>query len=71
MDINYDKKADAMYIGFRKGKFAKNKKIDDYTIVDLDENGNMLGIELLDVSKRIPQESLIQVNVKNMMAVSE
>lgn len=67
MEINYDKDADAMYIEFRKGDFAKNKKIDDFTIIDLGKQGNILGIELLDVSKRIPRESLSQLHVKNLV----
>jgi uncharacterized protein YuzE len=70
MEITYDKEADALYIEFRKGKFAKNKKIDDFTIFDLDADGNLLGIELLDASKRIPTESLSEVNVKNLLAVA-
>jgi uncharacterized protein YuzE len=60
MEISYDKEADAMYIEFRKGEFAKNRKIDDFTIIDLDKEENILGIELLDASKRIPPESLSQ-----------
>ncbi len=70
MEISYDKAADAMYIKFRKGKFAKNKKIDDFTIIDLDKDDNILGIELLEVSKRIPIESLSEVNVKNLLATT-
>ncbi len=68
MEITYDKKADAMYIEFRKGKSVKNKKIDDFTIIDLDKDGNMLGIEFLDASKRIPAESFTQVSVRNILA---
>jgi len=67
MEIKYDKEADAMYIEFRKGEFAKNKKIDDFTIIDFDKEGNMLGIEILKASKRIPKESLSEVNVKNLV----
>ncbi|MBN2367904.1 DUF2283 domain-containing protein [Candidatus Woesearchaeota archaeon] len=67
MEITFDKDADAMYIKLREGEFSKNKKIDDLTIVDMDKEGNLLGIELLDVSKRIPKESLSQVNVKNLL----
>ena len=52
MEINYDKEADAMYIEFRKGDFSKNKKIDGFTIIDLDKDNNILGIELLDASKK-------------------
>jgi len=70
MEINYDKTADALYIELRKGEFAENKKIDDITIMDLDKDGNVLGIEFLEASKRIPQESLSQVNVKNLLEVA-
>jgi len=70
MEIAYDKDADAIYIEFRKGEFAKNKKMDDFTILDLDGEGNILGIELLEVSKRIPVESLAEVHVKNLLAVA-
>ena len=71
MEISYDKEADAMYIEFRKGDFSKNKKIDGFTIIDLDKDNNILGIELLDASKRIPRESLSQVNVRNLLAFAK
>jgi uncharacterized protein YuzE len=68
MQIIFDKPADAMYIEFRKGEFSKNKKIDDFTIIDLDKDDNILGIELLSVSTRIPPQSLTEVSVKNLLA---
>ena len=67
MEISYDKEADAMYIEFRKGKFDKNKKIDDFTIIDLDKDEKILGIELLEVSARIPIESLSEIHVRNLI----
>ena len=71
MEISYDKEADAMYIEFRKGEFSKNKKIDSSTVIDFDKNGNILGIELLDASRRIPKKSLSEVNVKNILAIAK
>lgn len=71
MEISYDRKADAMYIEFAPGEFHKNKKIDDFTVIDLDEKGKILGIELLEVSKRIPKMSLSEVSVKNLIAATE
>ena len=68
MEISYDKEADAMYIEFRKGEFAKNKKVDDFTIIDLDKEGKILGIELLEVSTRLPIDSLSEIHVKNLLA---
>lgn len=66
MEIRYDKKADAIYIELRKGEFHKNKRVDGLTIVDLDKEGNIHGIEILEASARIPKESLSHVLVKNM-----
>lgn len=64
MEITYDKDADAMYIKFINGRFSKNQKIDDLTMIDLDENGQILGIELLDASKRMSLDSLSKIKVK-------
>ena len=71
MEITLDKEADALYIEFSHAEFAKNKKIDDQTIIDLDENDQIIGIELLSVSKRIPKDFLQSVKVKNITLESE
>ena len=54
-----------------KENFAKNKKIDDFTIIDLDSEDKIWGIELLEVSKRIPIESLSEVNIKNLVSLKK
>ncbi|RLG16341.1 DUF2283 domain-containing protein [Candidatus Pacearchaeota archaeon] len=68
MKITFDKEADALYIEFSSGEFASNKKIDNETILDLDENGNILGIEFLNVSKRISKDFLSDISVKNLIS---
>lgn len=67
MKITFDKEADAVYIELSSGEFASNKKIDNNTIIDLDEHGNVLGIELLNVSKRIPKDFLSKISVENLV----
>lgn len=67
MKITFDKEADAMFIEFDSGEFGSNKKIDNNTIIDLDKKGNLLGIELLNVSKRMSKESLSDISVKNLV----
>ena len=69
MEITFDKEADAVYIEFSSGEFASNKKIDDNTIVDLDKDGNILGIEILSVSERMPSDFLSNVTIKNLVSV--
>ena len=67
MKITFDKEADAVYIELSNGKFASNKKIDENTIIDLDKDGKILGIELLNVSKRIPKDFLSNISVENLV----
>jgi len=47
-----------------------NKKIDDETILDLDENGKIIGIELLNVSERMTKDFLSDIRVKNLFSVN-
>jgi len=68
MKITFDKEADAVYIELNEGEFASNKKIDEDTIIDLDKNGNILGIELLNVSRRISKDFLSDISVKNLVS---
>ncbi len=70
MEISYDKEADAKYIEFRKGDCSSTKAIDRETIIDLDEKGNLLGIEFLSVSKRIPIKSLSEISIKNLVPIA-
>lgn len=67
MKITYDKDADAMYIKFLDGKFASNKVMDRNTILDLDKDSNILGIEILDVSKRLGKKFLSSIQVENLI----
>ena len=68
MKITFDKEADALYIEFSEGEFAKNKKIDDSTIIDFDKEGNILGIEILGVSKKTPKDFLSKIQVENLIS---
>jgi len=71
MEISYDKEADAIYIEFSKRPFAKNKKVDDLTIFDLDKKGEIIGIEILEASKRLPNKSLQEIHVRNIDVVND
>jgi uncharacterized protein YuzE len=66
MKITFDKKADAMYIYLRAKKVFKTKQVTDDTIVDMDKNGNVIGIELLFISKRTPVENLANLDIKQL-----
>ena len=50
--VKYGKIADAIYIRLRDGKIVESDEIAPEIIVDLDENNEIIGIEILWVSKR-------------------
>ena len=64
MKVTFDKEADAMYIKLTEEKFSKVKIIDKKTILNLDKNGNVIGVELLLVSKHMPKDFLSRVVVE-------
>jgi len=68
MKITYDKDADAMYVELTDKKFSKCKEIDKSTILDLDEEGNVIGIELLFVSKRFSNKIPSNIIVQNIIS---
>ena len=66
MKVIYDEDADAMYIKLTNEKFSKAKIIDKNTILNIDKDGNVIGIELLFVSKHLPKNFLSQVVVETV-----
>jgi uncharacterized protein YuzE len=52
MRITYDDDADALYIKLADGSFHENQKFGQDTVLDVDEKGKVLGIEVLGVKDR-------------------
>ncbi|MEK9131892.1 MAG: DUF2283 domain-containing protein [Patescibacteria group bacterium] len=63
MKINYDKVADAIYFTVKKGTVSKTLVINEHLTIDVNKNGETLGIELLDASSQ--QGSELEKNIRN------
>ncbi len=63
--IEYDKKADALYIQLREATVDDNIDIEDGVTVDVDADGHIIGVEVLDASKRLPQSDLTKLTVEH------
>lgn len=50
--VTYDNEVDAKYVSIKEGKIHETKTINDWLFFDVDEKGGVLGIEILDSSKR-------------------
>ena len=59
--VEYDKKADALYIWLRKAKYDISEELAENVILDLDKNGRIIGIEVLGASKNLGQELITKI----------
>jgi len=50
--IQYDQKADALYIKFGGGRIVDSLEVNDGIIIDFGEDGSIIGIEIINFSKR-------------------
>ena len=54
MRFHYDKEVDALYMRFNEQKYKKSDEVAEGVIFDYDQRGKIIGIEVLDASKRFP-----------------
>lgn len=60
MKITYDPEADAMYIHLTDADVTRTEEVNPDVIADY-SGKNLVGIELLDVSKKLPDRNLKSV----------
>ena len=63
MKIQYDKLADAIYIYFKNGKISKTIKLKDQLLVDVDNRGKIVGLEILDASSQVPKNEIGHIKI--------
>jgi uncharacterized protein YuzE len=66
MKIEYSKEADALYVYFKEEFVAKSIEIEDGVVIDFDEKGQLIGIEVLDVSQRFSLADIVNINIENL-----
>jgi len=66
MKIEYDREADALYIQIREAYVDNNIDIEEGVTVDLDDKGHIVGIEILDASKKLEISDLVNISIENL-----
>jgi uncharacterized protein YuzE len=66
LKIEYDKEADALYIQLREVPVDDNIDVLEGVTIDLDENHNIIGIEILDASKRMSLKDMVNISIENL-----
>ena len=66
MKIEYSKTVDALYIRLRKAEISDSMDIEEGVTVDLDGEGHIVGIEILDASEKMDISDLVNINIENI-----
>jgi uncharacterized protein YuzE len=65
MKVTVDKEADALYMRLSDMKIHDSEEVKPGLILDYDEKSNLVGIEILRVSERVPSASLKSILVES------
>jgi uncharacterized protein YuzE len=66
LKIEYDKEADALYIQLREAYVDDNIDIEEGVTVDLDEKRHIVGVEILDASKKLSLKDIVNITIENL-----
>ena len=54
------------YVYFREVCVAKSKEIEEGFVIDFDEHGHIVGIEILDVTERLHPHDVANISFKSI-----
>lgn len=63
MKIHFDKEADALYLHLAEMPIVSSEEVRPGVILDFDQNDQVIGMEILNIGKRIAVETLRDVKV--------
>lgn len=56
MRFKYDKQADALSIRFNEEPYQESDEVSEGVILDYDKSGRIIGMEILEASRKMPRE---------------
>ena len=65
MKAHYDPDVDALAINWGNAPIEESDEVEPGVILDYDSGGNVVGIELLNASKKIKQLDLLKIQVEH------
>ena len=67
MRIEYDREIDALYIRLQEKYVAHTLEIEEGLNLDLDRNGKLVGIEVLDATERYSLADIFNISTENLI----
>lgn len=71
MRIEYDREVDALYVRLQEKYVARTIEIEEGLNLDLDENGKLIGLEVLDATARYSLTDIFNVATENLILEKE
>ena len=71
MRIEYDREVDALYVRLQEKYVARTIEIEEGLNLDLDENGKLIGLEVLDATERYSLTDIFNVATENLILEKE
>ncbi len=67
MKIEYDKEVDALYIRLQEKYVGRTVELEEGLNLDLDENGKLIGLEVLDATERYSLKDIFNISTENLI----
>jgi uncharacterized protein YuzE len=67
MKIEYDKEVDALYIRIQEKDVARTQEVSEGVNLDFDGENRLIGLEVLDASKRYPSSDIFNLSTENLI----
>ena len=67
MKIEYDKEVDAIYIRIQEKEVARTKEIEEGINLDLDNEGKIIGLEIIGATERYNLKDIFNVSMENLI----
>jgi uncharacterized protein YuzE len=61
MKMHYDEKVDALYLSLDDSEIVESKEVKPGIVLDFNADNQVVGIEVLDLRKRVPSANLKEV----------
>jgi len=68
MRIEYDDEADALYILLKNSTPVDARDVGTGVTADFDEQGHIVGLEVLDAAEKLGLESILTVTIDTLLA---
>jgi len=70
MRISYDERTDSLYLRLKETPYYESEELKEGVLLDYDDKGNVIGIEILDASEYLSPDELASLTYSVEKAIT-